>query len=76
MLTGRVTPAVLDAHPWLNWIFCPVGPEAAGYAYHWAWLVPGAAVGAGILLWFRQLPRSGSSGEQAKDLSKNNSAIS
>ncbi|MCY2993785.1 MAG: ABC transporter permease subunit [Planctomycetota bacterium] len=62
VLTGRVTPAVLDAHPWLNWIFCPAGPEAAGYAYHWAWLVPGAAVGAGILLWFRQLPRGAGTG--------------
>jgi len=55
LLAARVTPTVLADHPWLNWLFRPVEPEAVVYAYHWPWLALGAAVGTGILLWFRQL---------------------
>lgn len=65
VLAGRVTPAALGAHPWLHWLFCPVGSEAAVYAYHWPWLALGAAVGIGILLWFRQLSPQRSTGERS-----------
>lgn len=48
VLAGRITPQVLEQHPWLDWLYQPTGSPVIPFAYHWPVLVVSGMVSLGL----------------------------
>ncbi len=44
LLAGRITPDLVEQHPWLDWVFYTTGSQVVPCAYRWPVLIAGGIV--------------------------------